>query len=60
MHDQQIADHLVISVHTVKQHLKSIYRKLGVASRVELARAVLMRRGAGDAPPQGAEEVPDR
>lgn len=45
MHDQQIADHLVISVHTVKQHLKRIYRKLGVTSRVELARAVLLRRG---------------
>lgn len=50
MHDQQIADQLVISVHTVKQHLKSIYRKLGVTSRVELARAVLMRRGPTASP----------
>jgi DNA-binding CsgD family transcriptional regulator len=44
LHDQQIADNLVLSVHTVKQHLKSIYRKLGVTSRVELTRLVLMRR----------------
>lgn len=45
LHDQQIADNLVLSVHTVKQHLKSIYRKLEVSSRVELTRLVLMRRG---------------
>jgi DNA-binding CsgD family transcriptional regulator/GAF domain-containing protein len=42
MQNQQIADHLVISVHTVKQHLKSIHRKLGVTTRVELARTVLL------------------
>lgn len=47
LHDQQIADSLVLSVHTVKQHLKSIYRKLGVNSRVELTRLVLMRRDEG-------------
>jgi len=44
LHDQQIADNLVLSVHTDKQHLKSIYKKLGVNSRVELTRLVLMRR----------------
>lgn len=49
LHDQQIADTLVLSVHTVKQHLKSIYKKLGVNSRVELTRLVLMRRSP-DAP----------
>ncbi|QYH34512.1 LuxR family transcriptional regulator [Salinibacterium sp. M195] len=31
----QIAESLYISVNTVKSHLKSIYRKLGVTSRVE-------------------------
>jgi LuxR family maltose regulon positive regulatory protein len=31
----EIADHLVVSVNTVKTQLKQIYRKLGVASREE-------------------------
>jgi len=44
LHDQQIADSLFLSVHTVKQHLKSIYKKLNVNSRVEMTRVVLIRR----------------
>jgi len=47
LHDQQIAESLVLSVHTVKQHLKSIYKKLGVNSRVEMTRVVLIRRDSG-------------
>jgi LuxR family transcriptional regulator, maltose regulon positive regulatory protein len=40
----QIADTLYISRNTVKTHLRSIYQKLGVASRAEaLARAVDLR-----------------
>ncbi len=35
--DAEIAGRLVISRHTVNQHLKSIYRKLGVEGRVDLA-----------------------
>lgn len=35
---QEIAESLGISVHTVRQHLKQIYRQLDVVSRVELAR----------------------
>ncbi|KAB8143134.1 response regulator transcription factor [Chloroflexia bacterium SDU3-3] len=34
-----IALDLVVSVNTVKVHVKNIYRKLGVASRLEAARA---------------------
>lgn len=36
----EVAAHCGISPHTVRQHLKHAYRKLGVANRVELARAL--------------------
>jgi LuxR family maltose regulon positive regulatory protein len=35
---REIADHLHVSVNTLKFHLKVIYRKLGVSSRDEAAR----------------------
>lgn len=35
--NQQIADAFNVTAETVKQHLKNIFRKTGVASRVELA-----------------------
>jgi DNA-binding CsgD family transcriptional regulator len=38
LHDTEIAECLGLSHHTVKHHLKAIYRKLGVRSRVGLAR----------------------
>lgn len=37
---KEIADHLGISTHTVRQHLKAIYRALGVSTRVELLRRI--------------------
>jgi DNA-binding NarL/FixJ family response regulator len=37
----QIADRLQLTVHTVKFHLASVYRKLGVANRTEAAVAYL-------------------
>lgn len=43
LHDNDIAHRLNISQHTAKQYLKSTYRKLGVASRVELVRLILLR-----------------
>jgi two-component system response regulator DegU len=35
--NQEIGDRLRISLQTVKNHLRSIFRKLAVANRVELA-----------------------
>jgi len=46
MSNAEIADELFVSVNTVKVHLKSLYRKLGVSSRREavMAGAGLIRR----------------
>jgi DNA-binding CsgD family transcriptional regulator len=38
--NQQAAEQMYVSVHTVASHLKQIFRKLGIGSRVELARLV--------------------
>lgn len=36
--NKQIADKLLISIETVKNHLKNIYRKLGAANRIDALR----------------------
>ena len=36
--NQQVADQMFISVHTVAFHLRQVFRKLSISSRVELAR----------------------
>ncbi|MEV6752816.1 LuxR C-terminal-related transcriptional regulator [Streptomyces sp. NPDC051214] len=36
---RQIADGLYVSVNTVKSHVRSVYRKLGVCSRAEAVRS---------------------
>jgi DNA-binding CsgD family transcriptional regulator len=41
MTNRQIASRLYMSVHTVDFHLRQIYRKLGISSRVELTRRLI-------------------
>lgn len=43
--NQQVADQMFISTHTVAFHLRQVFRKLDIRSRVELARAALERPG---------------
>ena len=46
MTNRQIAGHLSVTVHAVKFHLASIYRKLEVHNRTEAAVAFLEASGA--------------
>lgn len=46
MTNQQISRHLCVTVHTVKFHLASIYRKLEVQNRTEAVVAFLEANGA--------------
>lgn len=48
MTNSKIAAHLELSVHAVKFHLASIYRKLGVTNRTEAAFAFLQTLDAPD------------
>ena len=42
--NRQAADELCLSPHTVNSHLRQVFRKLGVNSRVQLARALFENR----------------
>jgi DNA-binding CsgD family transcriptional regulator len=48
--NSQVADRMFLSRHTVDFHLRQIFRKLNVASRVELTRQVL-EAASGPSPP---------
>jgi DNA-binding CsgD family transcriptional regulator len=50
----QVADRLFLSRHTVDFHLRKIFRKLDIRSRVELTRLVLEHRDQIDAQPLDA------
>ena len=36
--NREVAEHLFVSPHTVNSHLRHVFLKLGITSRVELAR----------------------
>lgn len=62
LRNAEIAASLYMSVYTVKKHLQSLFAKLEVGSRVDLARYVITRPGADGARPPtpfGHEESPD-
>lgn len=50
LHDHEIAQRLLLSPHTVKDYLKQVYRKLGLDSRIGLARLVLTSGATGARP----------
>lgn len=54
--NHEIADRLRLSVHAVKFHLASIYRKLGVANRTE-AVVEFMRSGQREGSREPAAET---
>jgi DNA-binding CsgD family transcriptional regulator/tetratricopeptide (TPR) repeat protein len=43
LNNQQVANQMYISVHTVASHMRQIFRKLNIGSRVELARIVMQQ-----------------
>ena len=47
LNNQQIANRMYISIHTVACHLRHVFRKLNIGSRVELA-LIVIEQGVGD------------
>ena len=61
--NQQVAEQMYLSVHTVAAHLRQIFRKLGIGSRVELTRLAIedgQRREHGHPAPPSWRPQPGR
>ncbi|KMY53330.1 hypothetical protein AC623_04425 [Bacillus sp. FJAT-27231] len=43
--NQEMADHLFVSLHTIKKHLQNIYKKLGVTNRTSLLSRMIQKNG---------------
>lgn len=58
--NQQVAGQMYVSAHTVAYHLRNVFRKLGISSRVELARVMAEHEGSNGAEgePSGALSHP--
>jgi DNA-binding CsgD family transcriptional regulator len=48
--NRAIADRLYVSVHTVNTHMRHIFTKLGINTRVELTRLAVERGAITDGP----------
>ncbi|MBS1895220.1 MAG: hypothetical protein JST59_28295 [Actinobacteria bacterium] len=59
MSDAEIAAAIQISPHTVRQHLKGVYRKLGVRTRVGLTRRLLAGPAGRDGAIAAARPIED-
>jgi DNA-binding CsgD family transcriptional regulator len=46
LNNRQVASRMYVSVHTVAFYLRQAFRKLGIRSRVELARIVIEQQSA--------------
>ena len=57
--NQQVARQMYVSVHTVASHLRQVFRKLGITSRVELTR-LAVEQGQRPERPHQAGRRPER
>jgi len=54
--NQEIANTLIISINTVKYHVKHLYQKLGVSNRLQASEAARQLRLSSSAPRLLAEQ----